>query len=150
MRRIDSYAWESVWMGRCFLQLRLHKNGLLPSLWKTPMTLSSYIKKVEENLDIEFPNLQILTEELELETKRIEVKSFLKTALKGLAEELMGLVPEELQEYECQSGCGCSYPNGDGSHEFGCAWKPNSEAITKNGFRKELLSNIKNYMDGSV
>lgn len=25
----------------------------------------------------------------------------------------------------CTSGCGCAYPNGDGSHEFGCVWKKN-------------------------
>ncbi len=23
----------------------------------------------------------------------------------------------------CTSGCGCAYPNGDGSHEFDCVWK---------------------------
>lgn len=28
----------------------------------------------------------------------------------------------------CTSGCGCPYPNGDGSHEFECVWKPNGNS----------------------
>lgn len=26
------------------------------------------------------------------------------------------------KEIYCKSGCGCPYPSGNGSHEFGCEW----------------------------
>lgn len=48
----------------------------------------------------------------------------------------------KLQEYYCTSGCGCKYPNGDGSHEHDCIWRPDTKARQENLLLNDVITKL--------
>ena len=61
---------------------------------------------------------------------------------------------EKREDIYCASGCGCSYPNGDGLHEGSCVWEGEEirrqSSLPKNleELRGELIEKFKNEIYG--
>ena len=49
------------------------------------------------------------------------LETFLLSTLQDVEKQVLGVVGED--EYYCTSGCGCSYPSGNGMHERSCVWE---------------------------
>lgn len=107
---------------------------------KTPKakTMHPILEEQAKLCEEKFANMLSLVEGQTGESERENLKSFLRLSNLACMNAVLKMLEEKIEgkgKMYCTSGCGCSYPSGDGSHERSCVWEydkynPYNEAIS--------------------